>query len=110
MIMNETETIEKTEAPAPAEAPAQQVPDKDKENDRDTGAAPPKRGICRRCGLDKPINRLMLCYRCFVITNLEDDAKRRGESWHENDPHPDNCGCVGLGEHKSKDGSSRGFN
>lgn len=78
----------------------------DPDDIRRRATAPPKRGMCRRCNLNKPINQLMLCYRCWVITNLEDQAKKRGESWHEGDPHPDGCGCVGLGEHKSPGGSS----
>jgi len=83
-------------------------PDIDKENNQ--GTAPPKRGICRRCGLDRPINRLMLCYRCWVITMLEDEAKKRGDRWSEGMDHPDWCKCEGLGEHKNKDGTARGFN
>ncbi|MBI4677963.1 MAG: hypothetical protein HY748_10315 [Elusimicrobia bacterium] len=54
---------------------------------------PPSRGLCRRCGENKPVNRLMLCYPCWVKTRLEE----RG--WREGMPHPDDCGCVGLGEH-----------
>jgi len=55
--------------------------------------SPPSRGICRRCGQNKPVNRLMLCYPCWVKTRLEE----RG--WREGLPHPDDCGCVGLGQH-----------
>lgn len=54
---------------------------------------PPSRGICRRCGRNKPVNRLMLCYPCWVKTRLEE------KGWREGMPHPDDCGCVGLGEH-----------
>lgn len=48
---------------------------------------PPAEGPCKRCGLDKPINRLMLCYSCWVKTNLEKDG------WREGQPHPSTCGC-----------------
>ncbi|MFA6318526.1 MAG: hypothetical protein WC943_14045 [Elusimicrobiota bacterium] len=58
-----------------------------------TQRTPPKKGICRRCGEDKPVNRMMLCYPCWVKTRLEE----RG--WREGMPHPDDCGCVGLGAH-----------
>ena len=34
---------------------------------------PPSRGLCRRCGENKPINRLMLCYPCWVKSELEKD-------------------------------------
>ncbi|MBI5210565.1 MAG: hypothetical protein HY927_11400 [Elusimicrobia bacterium] len=54
---------------------------------------PPSRGACRRCGRNKPVNRLMLCYPCWVKTRLEE------KGWREGMPHPDDCGCVGLGEH-----------
>lgn len=48
---------------------------------------PPSRGLCRRCGLNKPVNRLLLCYPCWVKTRLE------GRGWREGQPHPDWCGC-----------------
>ena len=58
--------------------------------------APPKKGLCRRCGKNKPINRLMLCYSCWVKTNLESSG------WREGMPHPESCGCEGLGKHSSR--------
>jgi hypothetical protein len=105
----DTLTIEGfTAAPAkPPERPAEK-PGVDKENRQ--GAAPPKKGPCRRCGLEKPINRLMLCYRCWVIVRLQDAAKLRGVHWTDGMPHPEACGCTGLGEHKSGDGTAKGFN
>ncbi|OGR85158.1 MAG: hypothetical protein A3J74_01770 [Elusimicrobia bacterium RIFCSPHIGHO2_02_FULL_57_9] len=54
---------------------------------------PPSDGLCRRCGENKPINRLMLCYPCWVKTVLE------ARGWREGMPHPDDCGCSGLGAH-----------
>ncbi len=92
---------------SPVEKPKEK-PDLDRENRM--GTKPPKKGPCRRCGEDKPLNRLMLCYKCWVITNLEDEAKARGETWSEGMPHPEHCKCVGLGEHQNDDGTSRGFN
>ncbi|MEE8425179.1 MAG: hypothetical protein V3S11_05095 [Elusimicrobiota bacterium] len=58
--------------------------------------APPKRGLCRRCGDNKPINRLMLCYLCWVKTNLEENG------WREGMPHPDWCACEGVGGHSAR--------
>lgn len=51
---------------------------------------PPSRGLCRRCGQNKPINRLMLCYPCWVKTELE------SRGWREGEPHPDWCACEGV--------------
>jgi hypothetical protein len=55
---------------------------------------PPKDGLCRRCGLNKPVNRLMLCYPCWVKSELEKSG------WSEGEPHPDSCACEGLTDHK----------
>ena len=57
------------------------------------GSRPPKDGPCKRCGNDRPLNRLFLCFKCWVITNLEDDAKKRGETWSAGMPHPSWCKC-----------------
>lgn len=48
---------------------------------------PPADGPCKRCGDNKPINRLMLCYPCWVKTELEKNG------WREGQPHPPGCGC-----------------
>ncbi len=58
--------------------------------------APPKKGLCRRCGENKPINRLMLCYPCWVKTNLEEHG------WREGMPHPEWCACDGVGGHSAR--------
>lgn len=55
---------------------------------------PPSDGLCRRCGLNKPINRLMLCYPCWVKSELEKSG------WSEGEQHPDWCACEGVKEHK----------
>lgn len=73
---------------------------KEEEEDPDLSkirqTAPPKKGLCRRCGDNKPINRLMLCYPCWVKTNLEENG------WREGMPHPDWCKCEGMGKHQER--------
>ena len=65
---------------------------------------PPSEGKCVVCGLLKPLNRHKICYACFVKENL------RRDGWKDGQPHPDTCGCEGLGQHKNKDGTDRGGN
>ena len=60
---------------------------------------PPKDGLCRRCGETKPINRLMLCYPCWVKTNLEKFG------WKDGTPHPDWCACEVEGGHQRSSGN-----
>lgn len=48
---------------------------------------PPSEGKCIKCRLIKPLNRQKVCYRCFVIINLEKDG------WKEGQNHPSTCGC-----------------
>lgn len=55
---------------------------------------PPKEGTCRRCGQKKPVNRLMLCYPCWVKTVLEEKY-----GWKEGLPHPSECDCEIPGTH-----------
>lgn len=76
--------------PAPKE---KEAPEDEKDEDKLKQRKPPKDGICRRCGRNKPINRLMLCYPCWVKTNLEKDG------WREGMPHPEHCQCEGLKDH-----------
>jgi hypothetical protein len=57
---------------------------------------PPKEGTCRRCGQDKPVNRTMLCYPCWVKSELE------SHGWREGMPHPDWCRCEGISDHKRR--------
>lgn len=64
------------------------------------GSAPPKRGACRRCGQDRPINRMMLCYACWVKTVLEEKA-----GWREGLPHPEWCLCSLPGHVRKSDGN-----
>lgn len=48
---------------------------------------PPKMGPCKRCGKDRMLNRLMLCYGCWVKVMNEE------KGWREGLPHPETCGC-----------------
>jgi hypothetical protein len=57
---------------------------------------PPSSGLCRRCGENKPINRLMLCYPCWVKSELEK------EGWKEGESHPDSCHCEGINGHPDR--------
>jgi len=63
------------------------------------GRRVPGDGKCIRCGEKKPINRLKLCYKCFVIVNIiKIERERFGRFWKEGMRHPDWCQCT-LPEH-----------
>lgn len=87
--MSDTETIEAPPAP-PAAHPAEKESPKDIEK---RARKPPAEGPCMRCGQDKPLNRLFLCYPCWVLTRNEEAAKARGETWRPGMPHYKGCGC-----------------
>lgn len=121
MKLAETETLPTAEpgvdAPAapPAEKPLEErtaLDDaKDEAEDRPStgGAEPPKEGPCRECKRLRRLNRLKLCYPCFVELVLMDEAKKRGHEWKPGDKHPAYCSCEGLGEHPERDrGAWRG--
>ena len=57
---------------------------------------PPKDGPCKRCGQDKPLNRLMLCYPCWVKVELEKSG------WKDGMAHPAWCQCEGISGHTRK--------
>lgn len=101
-------------APAPdAPAPEKSALDEAKEDAKDRpstgGAEPPTEGNCRECKMLRRLNRLKLCYPCFVQLVLMDEAKKRGVEWKPGDKHPDWCSCEGLGEHPDRDhGAWRG--
>ena len=57
---------------------------------------PPKDGPCKRCGQNRPLNRLMLCYPCWVKTVLEEKY-----GWREGMTHPDGCDCEVPSAHGS---------
>ncbi len=71
-------------------------PEEEKDPSRPPQRKPPSRGICRRCGQNRPVNRLLLCYPCWVKTELEKTG------WREGMPHPDWCRCEGLREHSRR--------
>lgn len=71
-----------TEKIPPKEEPKENIEDVKKR-----ARKPPKDGPCKRCGENKPLNRLLLCYRCWVLVQLE------GKGWKEGQPHPAGCGC-----------------
>ena len=48
---------------------------------------PPSGGKCIKCGESKPLNRLKLCYECWVA--LENSKN----GWEPGSPHPGTCGC-----------------
>lgn len=80
----------------PAEPDLQERPDEEIDLARIPKRAPPSKGMCMRCGENKPINRLMLCYPCWVKSQLEKDG------WKEGEPHPDSCGCEGINGHPGR--------
>ena len=83
--------LEKPAAPAPEEETSEET-DLEKLKQR----KPPKDGPCKACGQDKPLNRLFLCYPCWVRAELE----KRG--WKPGEPHPSWCQCEGLPGHARK--------
>ncbi len=105
---------EEVVAPVVGEEPVVAEPElirKPKDEDRPSvgGAEPPKEGSCRECKRVRRLNRLKLCYPCFVELVLMDEAKKRGHEWKPGDKHPDFCSCEGLGEHPDRDrGAWRG--
>jgi len=76
-----------------------EAPEREEDLERLSQKTPPSRGICRRCGENKPVNRLMLCYPCWVKTNLEENGWRQGE------PHPDWCECTLTDHGRRTDGN-----
>ena len=91
------ETLTDTEELAPLELPAEETSAEDeKDPAKLKQRKPPTGGMCRRCGQNKPINRLMLCYPCWVKSELEKSG------WKEGMPHPDWCHCEGVKDHQRK--------
>lgn len=118
-----TEMEAETETPVvPTEAPVAPPAEKTKKSaleeayedaepkDAHGGSKPPEDGLCRECKRRRRLNRLRLCYPCFVELVLMEEAEKRGFKWKPGDKHPDWCSCEGLGEHRSPGGSSAGSN
>jgi len=78
------------------ETPPKEKPEEETDLRKLSQKKPPSRGMCRRCGENKPINRLMLCYPCWVKSELEKDG------WKEGMPHPDSCHCEGINGHPDR--------
>ena len=75
------------------------LPEKEKEEDledlKKRSRKPPENNKCKICGQYKPLNRLKLCYECWVLEELKKDGWSGG-------PHPNSCGCTGLGGHEAR--------
>lgn len=100
MITSETETPTlPTEAPVvpPAANPAPEEKESTDEIKR-RARKPPADGPCKGCGQNKPLNRLMLCFKCWVEKQLLDWSKYTKSDWIPGDPHPTWCKCE-LPEH-----------
>lgn len=112
-----TMTARNETAVAEPEAPVEQTPEKPKPEEKEDAKdiekrarKPPADGPCKGCGQNKPINRLMLCYKCWVEKKLMDEAKARGEDFIPGiDPHPRSCDCD-LPDHNGKGGAPRPSN
>lgn len=115
--------FDETETPtAPVEAPPTETPKEEEKKsaldeaeedaepkDENGGSKPPEDGLCRECKRRRHLNRLKLCYPCFVDLVIMDETKKRGIEWKSGDKHPDFCACEGLGEHPGRDhGAWRG--
>lgn len=95
------ETI--TAEPETIEAPAETTPPKGdtkyekKETPEDIkkrARKPPAEGPCKMCQQMRMLNRLLLCYPCWLKDKLHKDS---GGEWLPGDPHPAGCGCDGPG-------------
>lgn len=82
-----------SETPAP---PGETKPaDKETEEEiRKRARKPPAEGPCKMCGEMRRLNRLLLCYECWLKDKLHKDS---GGEWLPGDPHPASCGCDGPG-------------
>lgn len=102
-----------SEPVAPTETPAEKAKPEEKEDIDDIekrARKPPADGPCKGCGENKPLNRLMLCYRCWVHKQLMDEAKSRGQDFIPGiDKHPLWCKCD-LTDHNGKGGDLRPSN
>lgn len=91
--MIDTETLPAEEV---VEKPlAEEVEEETAEELKKRSRKPPNEGKCKICDQFKPLNRHKICYACYVKENLRKDGWAGG-------PHPDSCGCTGLGGHETK--------
>ena len=101
-ILSETDVAEPV---APTETPSETPKPEKKEDIEDIekrARKPPADGPCKGCGQNMPLNRLMLCYKCWVNKKLMDEAKARGEEFIPGiDPHHKSCDCE-LPDHFGK--------
>lgn len=91
-----TETLSEELVIEGPNAPVREKPKEETDLRKLQQKKPPSRGLCRRCGENKPINRLMLCYPCWVKVELEKSG------WKDGEPHPDWCGCESVGGHAER--------
>jgi hypothetical protein len=101
-------TVQEAEVAEPVAPPADAPPKKEEEKKESVediekrARKPPADGPCKGCGKNLPLNRLMLCFRCWVNKNLDDWATANGRDFIPTvDPHPAWCKC-GLPEHGGK--------
>lgn len=95
---------------APAEAPPKEEKKESPEDIQKRARKPPAEGPCKGCGKNLPLNRLFLCFRCWVNKNLTDWARATGQDFIPSvDAHPSWCGC-GLPEHGGSQNGNKGFN
>jgi hypothetical protein len=88
-VVSET-AIAEPATESPAETPESNKLESEGESPEDIkkrARKPPADGPCRGCGKNVPLNRLMLCYTCWVKKELTD------KGWREGQPHPDWCKC-----------------
>ena len=55
---------------------------------------PPSEGPCKMCKQMRMLNRLLLCYECWVKDQLH---KQSGGEWLPGDPHLSTCRCDAPG-------------
>lgn len=92
-----TETIAAPVIDAPTGTPVSPPKEEEKETPEEIkkrARKPPSDGPCKMCGQNKPLNRLLLCYPCWLKDKLNKDS---GGEWLPGDPHPSTCGCDGPG-------------
>lgn len=86
---SETDVIDPA-AVLPETAPAKKPKPEEKESVDDIerrARKPPADGPCKGCGENRPLNRLFLCYKCWI------DKMNTARGWKPGQPHPTGCGC-----------------